>query len=558
MRPASTSDPAALATAAGGDPLPSPPAREQARRRPAPPGLVAASAAVAALFAVPFVYLAVRNVTEESAFFEVVASRATIDPLIRTLWLASTVAVAASALGTLLAWLTMRTDLPGRRAWRILSPLPLVLPSFVAGAALLAAFAPGGLVQELLDPLGAGRPPRIDGYLGAFLVLTFITYPYVYLPVAARLATLPPSLEEAARLLGHRPRWTFVRIVWPQLTPAVRAGGLLVFLYVVSDFGVVQLMGFHTLTTRIFTTRLVDTPLSFALGLVLAVVALLVVSLERLASRRSVVSGEPSRGRRAEVPLGRWRLPALAAIAAAVGIGLAAPVVVLGWWAWRGLVNQAAGFATAEGASALVGPTWNTITVSIGAAVVSVALVLPLAYLTSRYRSPLAGPLNAIVVAGFALPGLVVALSMVFLALKVPALSGLYQTLPLLLIAYVIHFGAQAYRSAQVGVAAVDERYGEAARTLGAGRWRRLRHVELPLMLPPLAAGAGLVMLSTMKELPATLLAAPFDFETLATRIWHANEGGFLADAGLASLLLVAVSALLTWLLVIRGATHLR
>ena len=191
-------------------------------------------------------------------------------------------------------------------------------------------------------------------------------------------------------------------------------------------------------------------------------------------------------------------------------------------------------------------------------AVVSVAVVLPVAFLTARYRSPFAGPLNAVVVAGFALPGLVIALSMVFLALRVPALSSLYQTLPLLLLAYVIHFGAQAYRSAQVGVGAVDERLGEAARTLGAGRLRRLWRVELPLMLPPLAAGGGLVMLSTMKELPATLLAAPLGFDTLATRIWTANEGGFLADAGMASLVLIAVSALLTWLLVIRRADHLR
>jgi len=516
------------------------------------------SAAVAALFSIPFVYLVARNLSADAALVSAVASRQTLDPLLRTLWLATTVSLAASAIGTLLAWITMRTDLPGRTFWRIACPLPLVLPSFVAGAAMLAAYAPGGLFEQLLSPFGVGSLPRIDGNLGAFLVLTSITYPYVYLPVAARLSSLPPSLEEAARLLGHRPIPTFRRIVWPQLLPATRAGGLLVFLYVVSDFGVVQLMGFQTLTTRIFTTRLVDTPLSFALGLVLAIVALLIVISERLATREiALASNEPAR-RPVVIPLGRWRPAALLALISSVGIGLIAPVVVLSWWSYRGLVNQAAGYASAEGLTALIEPTWNTVSVSIVAAIVSVAVVLPVAFLTARYRSPFAAPLNAIVVAGFALPGLVIALSMVFLALRVPALSVLYQTLPLLLLAYVIHFGAQAYRSAQIGVAAVDQRLGEAARTLGAGRFRRLWRVELPLMLPPLAAGGGLVMLSTMKELPATLLAAPFDFETLATRIWTANEGGFLADAGIASLVLIAVSALLTWLLVIRRADHLR
>jgi len=553
VRPDSTSD---LAFAAA-DP-PASPRRERVRVRRAPIGLIIASAAVAALFAIPFVYLVFRNLSADTALLSAVASRQTLDPLLRTLWLASSVSLTASAVGTLLAWITMRTDLPGRTFWRIACPLPLALPSFVAGAAMLAAYAPGGLFEQLLSPLGVGGLPRIDSYPGAFVVLTSITYPYVYLPVAARLASLPPSLEEAARLLGHQPLPTFRRVVWPQLLPATRAGGLLTFLYVVSDFGVVQLMDYQTLTTRIFTTRLVDTSLSFALGLVLAIVALLIVMSERLASRDvALAASEPAR-RAVVIPLGRWRPAALLSLVGAVGIGLIAPVVVLSWWAYRGLVNQAAGFASAEGMTALIEPTWNTVSVGVVAAIVSVAVVLPVAFLTARYRSPFAGPLNAVVVTGFALPGLVIALSMVFLALGVPALSALYQTLPLLLLAYVIHFGAQAYRSAQVGVAAVDERLGEAARTLGAGRLRRLWRVELPLMLPPLAAGGGLVMLSTMKELPATLLAAPLGFDTLATRIWTANESGFLADAGMASLVLIAVSALLTWLLVIRRADHLR
>ena len=113
-------------------------------------------------------------------------------------------------------------------------------------------------------------------------------------------------------------------------------------------------------------------------------------------------------------------------------------------------------------------------------------------------------------------------------------------------------------RSAEVGVAAVDRRLDEAARMLGAGRLRRLARVDVPLMAPALAAGGGLVLLSTMKELPATLLASPVGFETLATRIWNANSDGFLANVGLASLVLIAVSAALTWLLVIRNSEHLR
>ncbi|MFV1990323.1 MAG: ABC transporter permease, partial [Acidimicrobiales bacterium] len=157
-----------------------------------------------------------------------------------------------------------------------------------------------------------------------------------------------------------------------------------------------------------------------------------------------------------------------------------------------------------------------------------------------------------IVLMGFALPGLVIALSMVFMALNVPLLSGLYQTIILLVLAYVVHFGGQSLRTAQVAVVSLSPQLGEAAQTLGAKRTRRLLRIELPILAPGLAAGAGLVLLSTMKELPASLLVSPAGFETLSVRIWDATNEGFLTEAAIGSLLLVAVSGLLTWLLVLR------
>ena len=142
------------------------------------------------------------------------------------------------------------------------------------------------------------------------------------------------------------------------------------------------------------------------------------------------------------------------------------------------------------------------------------------------------------------------------LAIDAPLINRWYQTLPLLIIAYVLHFGAQATRAAQVAVDAVPRRLGDAAATLGAGRPRRFFSVEIPLMTPGLLAGAGLVMLSTMKELPATLLLAPIGFDTLATEIWGAGDRGALSQGALASLMLVALSAVLTWAVVIRRLEH--
>jgi len=145
-----------------------------------------------------------------------------------------------------------------------------------------------------------------------------------------------------------------------------------------------------------------------------------------------------------------------------------------------------------------------------------------------------------------------VALSLIFWTLHASPFEFLIGSMPVLVFAYVVHFGAQALRTAQVAVTTVPQRMDDAARLLGAGRLRRVTTVDLPLMAPGLAAGAGLVMLSTMKELPATLLISPIGFRTLATEIWNTYEASFLAETAVLALVLVAISAAMTWLLVVR------
>ncbi|MBA2497667.1 MAG: iron ABC transporter permease [Acidimicrobiia bacterium] len=536
-------------------------ARERSRRTwtciyTANANAAAVAVAVAVAFLAPLAYLVVRVVGEGSGLDAVVDRERSLRALGNSLRLAGAVSLTAAIIGTGLAWLTTRSDVPLRRLWAVLAPLPLVVPSFVGAAALLAAVAPGGLVDELAPGLGVDRLPEVEGFGGAWFVLTLFTYPYVYLPVAARLASLSPSLEESARLLGRRPAQVFRTVVLPQAATAIWAGTLLVFLYVVSDFGAVAQLRYRTLTVEIFDSRLFNQPEALFLGLVLAVVALAVVALERRAQRRRSVV-EVARAKRAlVVPLGRWRWPATAMASVVAVSALLGPLAVLGYWSVRGYV---AGDERARpDLGELVEPAVATGALGLGAAALTIAVVLPVAYLTSRYRSRLGGVVNAAVVGGFALPGLIVALAAVYWTLQGPTWTArFYQTVPMLLAAYAIHFGAQGLRAAQVAVGAVPRRLDDAARTLGAGRWRRLRTVELPLMVPGLLAGAGLVMLSTMKELPATLLLRPTTFDTLAVHVWSARENARWADTGTAALVLVGVSGVLTWLLVLRHAERL-
>lgn len=519
--------------------------------------LAAVCTAIGLLFATPLTYLVWRTLTGDEALVDLYTSSATLVPLRNTLALATATAVSASVVGTGLAWFTTRGDVPLRRLLSALAALPLVFPSFVGALALRASLSPGGLLDDPLGSIGIEVTPP-QGFLGAWFVLTLFTTPYVLLPVGARLAALPPSLEESARLLGRRPTAVFRTVVLPQIRGAVGAGSLLVFLYALSDFGVVVLLRYDTLTRAIYTNRSSDRDQAVALSLLLAVLALVVVAVERsLARRRPMVEGVRAK-RPLQVPLGRWRWPATAAVLAWVVVALGGPLASLGLWAWRGFTGETSSLASGDrGLGDLVEPALNTAGISLVTAVVAVAAVLPLAYLSSRHRARSGDLANGLVASGFALPGLVIALAVVFWSRQLPEGWGLYQSFAMLVFAYVVHLGAQSLRAAQVAVGSVPRRLDESARMLGAGRVRRFATVELPLMLPGLAAGGGLVLLSTMKELPITLLNKPIGFETLSYRIWTDMEAVFLAEAAMASIVLVALSGALTWLLVVRRSDRL-
>ena len=259
--------------------------------------------------------------------------------------------------------------------------------------------------------IGFANPPRVQGLGASVLVLVLLSYPYVYLPAAARFSALPPQLEESARALGRSPFSVFRTIVLPQSWGAIAGGTLLVFLYAVSDFGAVSLMRYDTLTLRIEATRLFDRDVSLTLSFLLAVVALTVVVAERATVRRRAGIEAVGAGRRPlQFALGWTRVPALLFVIALSGFALIAPIAVLMQWTSRGLGGSTTAGGPGVSLSELWTPLVNTASISVIAAIVTVVAVLPIAYLTVRYRSRIGGTVNAVVVGGFALPGLVIAL----------------------------------------------------------------------------------------------------------------------------------------------------
>jgi iron(III) transport system permease protein len=527
------------------------PAAAAVTRPRRPPLLLTATATiVVGLVLLPLAYLAVRAVSGWPDAWRVLLRSGTLDLILDTAVLVVAVVAGSIAIGVPLAWLVTRTDLPGRRAWAAAAALPLVIPSYVAALALLGAFGPRGMLQRLLEPLGVDRLPAIYGFPGAFLALTLSTYPYVFLLAAAALRTADPALEEAARGLGSSRAGVLRRVTLPGLRPSIGAGALLVALYTLSDFGAVSLMQYDALTRAIFLQyrALFDRTPAAVLSLVLVGLTAVVLLLEARSRRRGAYHrSSPGAARPAKlVRLGRWRWAALAFCTAVVGLFLVVPVAVLAYWAARAV-------PLGHGIDVAWRPALNSLVVSALAAGAGLAAVLPVALLAHRYPSAWSRTLERLSFSANALPGIVIALSLVFFAANYA--GALYQTLVLLVFAYVVRFFPQALSAVSSALRGVNPRLEDAARGLGRRPLGVLLHVTAPLIRQGLLAGAALVFLSAMKELPATLLLRPIGFDTLATEIWKYTALGSYSRAAPPALLLILVSAPFVYAVATRRGT---
>jgi iron(III) transport system permease protein len=493
---------------------------------------------VAAALVLPPAYLVLRALGAGPEAWELLFRVRVLETLLRTLSLVGAVTAASIALAVPLAWLTVRTDLPWRRVWGVVTVLPLVIPSYVAGFIVVVALGPRGMLQQLLaGPFGVERLPDIYGFPGAMLTLAFLTYPYVLIPVRAALARLDPSLEEISRGMGYRIGTTFRRVTLPLLRPAIAAGALLVALYTLSDFGAVSLLHYETFTWAIFIQYgALDRTLAASLSLVLLVLAVGILALEALTRGRASYH-RPDPGVAHPPPLvrlGWWRWPALTLCGSVVLLSLVLPVSILGYWVLRGV-------AAGEPLLLLWGAARNSLYVSALAAVAAVAAALPVAILTVRYRGLLSGLLERVTYVGFALPGIVIALALVFFGVNYA--TPLYQTRGLLLLAYGTLFLPAAVGAIRTSLLQASPRLEEAARSLGRTPLQVFTSITLPLVRPGILAGASLVFLLTMKELPATLILSPIGFKTLATSIWGAASEAFFAQAAAPALLLILASS---------------
>jgi iron(III) transport system permease protein len=490
----------------------------------------------------PLLYLLLRALeADPQTLAELLLRKRNLYLLGNTLLLTAGVLAGTTLLALPLAWLATKSDLRGKRLLALLLILPLAIPGYVGAFALLGASGPNGLIHALTGI----NWPRPSGYWGALGVLVLFTYPYLFLNLRSALLGLDPSLEEAARSLGYRGPEVFLRVVLPQLRPALYAGWLLVGLHVLGDFGVVSLMRFETFSYAIYLqyTASFDRIYAAWLSLMLLVLTIgLLLSEARLLRGLSFSRvGLGSARRQRAVPLDLWRWPALGLVAFALGAALVVPFSTILYWVfrWPGDYNR--------GLDGIVQSLLHSAQASAPAAIVAALLALPLAYLGVRFPSALSRTLERTAYLGYAVPPLAFALALIFFSLR--GVPFLYQTLVLLVLAYSLHFLAEAIGPIRSALYQASPRLEEAARSLGYSPLGAFLRTSLPLIQRGVLASMALVFLSSIKELPLTFLLAPVGFDTLATRIWGYTSEAMFAEAAPYALLIAFFSALFVGLL---------
>jgi iron(III) transport system permease protein len=430
----------------------------------------------------------------------------TLELVVRSLFLAASVSIASVFISVPAAWLVTRGDIPFRSWWRILLALPLAIPSY------LAAFA------------WVSWQPSMAGFVGAFVVLTLVSYPYVFLPVCAALSRLNPAIEEIAVIHGRGRSLQLILLAARQVRGAIATGALLVALYVLSDFGAVATMRYDAFTWVIYSSyRSGFNPSRAAiLAIVLVLIALVLLFGEKflrgrneaLLSARSVDANP--RHRVSIKPV------AIAFLSSIIVLGLAFPIWRVVTWVYR--------YGSEDSMSDIATALWHSVFFSGLAALATILLALPIGILAGRYPSRSTSLLEQSTYVTHALPGLVIAISMVFIGVRL--LEPIYLQTPLLVIAYVALFLPVAVGSIRSAAEQIPDSLDEISRSLGLRQMAIVRRVTVPLLAPGLLSAGALVLLAGMKELPATMLLRPTGSETLATRLWTYTSVSDYAGAG--------------------------
>lgn len=490
---------------------------------------LAACAALIALVSITplgFVVWAAVNAGWAQAVALVVRPRV-LELLINTALLVALTVPTCAALGIALAWITERSNLPARRLWSLLAAAPLAVPAFMHSYAWVSFV------------------PAMHGLGAAVLVSVLAYFPFMYLPVSASLRRLDPGLEDVAESLGARPWRVFFRVVVPQLKLPVWGGALLISLHLLAEYGLYAMLRFDTFTTAIFDQfqSSFNGVAANMLSGVLVVCCLGLLWLESATRGRARYARIGSGSARAAPlavlgPVTTLLCLALPIVLSALSLGV--PLLTLGRWLAIGGVKV---WQSAD----LVNAIWQTVVWAACGALLTTCAAIPMAWIAVRAPGRMSRLLEALHYVTGSLPGIVVALALVSITVRVAL--PIYQSAVTVLLAYLLLFLPRALISLRAGIAQTSPDLENAARSLGRTPLRAMWEITLRLAAPSIAAGAAMVFLGITNELTATLLLAPNGTYTLATGFWaFTSEIDYAAAAPYAFIMMI-LSLPVTWVL---------
>ncbi len=451
-----------------------------------------------------------------------------VDLFLNTLLLTVGVLIVNILIATPAAWLTSRSDLGFKRIFSVLCALPLAVPGYVMAYALLALGGNNGIFAWVFGI----SIPRLSGYVGALIVLSFYTTPYLFLNLRAALLGLDTSLDESARSLGYN-RWrVFIHVVLPQLRPAFYASGLLISLHVIGDFGVVSLMRFETFSYALYAEYRLTYAHNYAAWLALMLLAftgcLLFLESRLLKGVTLHRAGHGTSRNQSMILLGGWRKAGYLYLILLFTVTVGIPVASVMLWLFRGFDVSALGKVF----EALIG----SLGIAIPSAVICAILAVPFVYVGLRYRSCMANVLERIPYVIYAIPPLAFALSIIFVI-------GRIVSIWVLIYACILHFLAEAIGPVRSSLYQASPNIEEAARSLGCSSFQAFIRTILPLLSRGMLTSAALVFLATMKELPLMFLLRPAEYETLAFYAFDFTQEAMFAEAAPYAFLILLSSA---------------
>ncbi|WP_321338686.1 iron ABC transporter permease [uncultured Cohaesibacter sp.] len=474
-----------------------------------------------------------------------------------TLWLMLGVGGLTMLIGVSTAWLVTMCRFPGRALFQWALLMPLAIPTYIVAYAAVDLFDYSGPAQSLIRWLFGFESardywfPEVRSLPGSILVMSFVLYPYVFLTTRATFLMQSACALDVSRTLGAGPVRLFFAVALPLARPAIVVGVTLALMECLNDIGAVEFFGVKTLTFSVYDTWLNRASLAGAaqISTVMLLVVLLLLWLERRGRREQRFSTTTRRYQALpSFHLEGWRAwLAFTACALPIILGFLLPASILlrsVFFHWRDNLN--ADFLAAMG---------NSLFLASVAAVLTALLGTALAYFARTQKSAFVSAVTRLSAIGYAVPGTVLAVGILipvaqldnFIAASMRDWFGLATGLILIssgaamLYAYCVRFMAMSYGAGETGLQRISPNLEAASRTLGRSSWRTLVEIDLPLIRPSLISGALLVFVDVMKELPATILLRPFNFDTLATLVYGQASLEAFEKGALAALTIVAV-----------------